>query len=919
MSNSQLINGIDLDGGIDWSSVKFPAGEEGEGKEEAGLLLLDNHSLLVSPYGQKSNTMTTRSIMNHSAIHLSQRKVDSSNNINETQYGNDHATRDNVITMPMCQGMINHGFTATVGEHAQDESQQTVLEMKRKIEHLEQTLADRDARLFDLESTMATVEAEASYQIQQSQVQLQQQLRACQDQLRQLEKDLDSKNQMIVKMKKRYRKEESPADLQQVSNNNVASWTNQTSKEKITVRKIEVNDESENIVQDNVVDDDDVNKMCVVEPSPSAIENFLNGHKRRHVIGHDEMGNRSLMQNRYDHRRSLTLDETYKWEETTRAMLHLVYFIERNLLLDTKTQCSILDRPQFSRHGHQTNDEKKNNNEPETVHCDESNTYLLDDTQEETDAVVQIRNHLLCLLQYCNLPEIYRNSKSLQEERKFMVYSQMNDKVNIALIAKEIIVIGASIQEKHTKRNENGGSFLDSCFPASLLCLLKEFCTISSNGRTCICDWLCRNTQQTHNVDDNDDEGSTKDASALSRIRGLPEEYREKVQIVHHVQNQMSTSKQDRFCHVNSWWNEDFDIQCDMFRKTFLSCVIGPNRDEYNSLSCQQRVRALALQTLGLECLCVIIQDASNSQLLVLYDIVINNRKQDSIGSQDIISVLERNTIASMKGIGHRHALIKEDEINQYTFPYSIDVGESPDIRLIKTKRKVLQFLSRLLSSTPVIHSLSKILGLTYYRDSVSNLTRIVAAILDDLQAVILPVLSSQDASVDLELSILQFVADIFHLLSLVSNCLEGFDLIRTQMSYFTTANTNPSKCSLGSSCVAMGVDILEQSTTQMLLYPTPTSSSQKDADVSSRKWLSLCKLVQTIVSFFYAIHSRRHVHSATSKSNKGKDTLLLILLDTNRYHSFTYSCLKIASFPESSHSLQLKAKLLLQSLADAK
>eukprot|EP00979_Chaetoceros_neogracilis_P015793 scaffold6539_cov113-Chaetoceros_neogracile.AAC.1 len=52
---------------------------------------------------------------------------------------------------------------------------------------------------------MATVEAESSFQIKQNQHQLDQQLRASQDTVRQLEKDVDSKNHVIVKLRKRNR------------------------------------------------------------------------------------------------------------------------------------------------------------------------------------------------------------------------------------------------------------------------------------------------------------------------------------------------------------------------------------------------------------------------------------------------------------------------------------------------------------------------------------------------------------------------------------------------------------------------------------------------------------------------------------------------------------------------------------------
>jgi hypothetical protein len=176
--SSPSMNGIDMDGGIDWSSFKFPGEEQGPSSSSSNI-----HSLLSPSHGTTSKIITTAGTMNDTTAPFSQRGA---YNISDIQNGNGDGT---------CR-------PSSENTRKDEEQTQTMLEMKRKLDHLEQTLADKDARLFDLESAMATVEAEASYQIQQSQVQLHQQLRACQDQLRQLEKDVDLKNQMIVKLRK---------------------------------------------------------------------------------------------------------------------------------------------------------------------------------------------------------------------------------------------------------------------------------------------------------------------------------------------------------------------------------------------------------------------------------------------------------------------------------------------------------------------------------------------------------------------------------------------------------------------------------------------------------------------------------------------------------------------------------------------
>lgn len=941
------MNGIDMDGGIDWSSFKFPGEEPGPSSSS------NVHSLLSPSHGTTSKIINTTGTMNDATAPLSQRGA---YNVSDIQ---------NSIGDATCR-------PSSENTRKDEEQTQTMLEMKRKLDHLEQTLADKDARLFDLESAMATVEAEASYQIQQSQVHLHQQLRACQDQLRQLEKDIDSKNQTIVKLKKRYRKEEPQANMQvngetgvgtemerfenAVSNstgsNPLSLANDKSSAGKTMVRQIVVHDESEHAIprnhdndddgggggvnggnDDDDDDGDDLNQMCVVEPSPSASKTIPNIPRKRRIDNVQSYNNHKHSFILSDDRETIHVENgEYKCEDTTRVLLHLFYFLERYLVSDSKTESPIL-APPCSKTTDDNHPKDNQWNHANNMNCkDSKHDELLLENQEESQAVVQIRNHLLCLLQYCSIrPEQYENGRQWQllDETKSMVHLKMKNIVDIAFISKEIILrMVASVQEKSDKRNDTtSGCFLDSCFSISFLCLLKEFCIISSRGRNCICNWFCANSQQTIDIDAHDRGKAKNDTHALCRIRGLPEEFRRKAQTVH-LQKQMCIGGRDRLCNIDSWWDDNFDIQCDLFQKSFFSCINGPNQEEYNALSYQQRARARSLQTIALECLCIILQDASNSQLVVLQDIIFNHKQNCSIGTRDIISVLEHDTIATMNGNGHRHALIKDDQLNQNDFSFRLDESESPDIELIQTKRIVLQLLSRFFVSTRVTDSVSEVIKSIYHHDSVSNLKRIVAALLDDLQAVIRPMLSSQDIIMDLEISILQFASDIFHVLLLVSNSVEGFDLVRMQMRYVMGANSNSSQYSPGSSCVAMGVDILELSTIKLLMIdPTCTIFSQKNVDVSTRRWLGLCQLVQTLVAFFYSIHSRCRVLSATSKSSTTKENLLFILLDTNRYHSFTDSCRKIASFPESctrqgcrrtiDHSFQLKAKVLVQAMSN--
>lgn len=903
-------NGIDLDGGIDWSSIRLPGEEEVEIIRDSSLGTHHPHA----------NSMITE---NHSSVPVSSLPPPQSQAIGSRNYHFSGSTIHREGTGKSPSRFGNNDPAASTGvDHLQHG--QEMMEMRQKIEKLENVLADKDARLFDLESTMATVEAEAAYQIQQGQVQLQQQLRACQDQLRQLEKDLDLKNQLIVKLKKRHRKEDpmAQAQLYKQSKNELERFEGQsppTFSKPLMMDKPRV---------DRVMDDDDhEDTHSYNQPCHGRIDESSHVTNEPKTQTNDDVANsHALLQNHDfpEHAVPATADRMVgntrrifdDIDEMKRVTLHLYFYVERFLPNNARTFGDFVVDSSNNASQSVSSNFKQDQNIQAKLANGAIPQHSLIDVRENVDSFLQIRSLLLNILQHSKVPDCDARRTSVQHCEKMLRPACYNKSFNMDVFSKEILTMISLAMEEDLKIKENGNK-LHQCHEAlSYLSIVKEFCVVSPRGRDNIREWLCRSSQRMNdhvNLAENNREQPSPDLRAVSRIRGLPEEYEKEVYTVQlHMRGQTNE-------HLHGYWDDDFAIICDSFRKGLVSCIVGPSPEQWEGMCYTQRAQVEAFQLKGLEFLHMIIHDASESQLMAFYDILFHCNPDNTV-PRDIISILEKSTVFSMNECGHRQSLIKEDMKRENTPFYNSSVDDVPEISILKRKINVLQVLTQISLSPHGIRSLMETLDSCYYGDSVSNLKRIVAAMLDDLHLVVLPRFTCQDNNLHLETTILQFAYHVFRMLTNVSKSMEGFDLVRTQMCYFTA---NIPTGIHGTSCIAIGVDIYELSAHQLLYH---SGSTIKNMDIPMGTWQHLYNLVQSLVTFFYSVYTQC-LSSSGYKTSKAKESLAAILLDANRCHSFIDSCRKVASIKEIctsetscrtiDPSILLKAGHLLQALKD--
>jgi len=97
--------------------------------------------------------------------------------------------------------------------------------LRDRLENLQKTLEQKDAALFDLESTVVALEAETTSRIQKSEHDSANKVKAAQDQLRRMQQELDSKNLSLAKIRKRRKGEErqKQQDLKQLAAQHTAN------------------------------------------------------------------------------------------------------------------------------------------------------------------------------------------------------------------------------------------------------------------------------------------------------------------------------------------------------------------------------------------------------------------------------------------------------------------------------------------------------------------------------------------------------------------------------------------------------------------------------------------------------------------------------------------------------------------------
>jgi len=121
------------------------------------------------------------------------------------------------INAPLVQPVQNvnmayshNNFNSFEASQCQPQSQsecqplsQSECQLKEQIKKMQALLSQKDEKLFDLESSLASIEAEANYKVQKAQQDVTNQMKSANDALRKLENEVDSKSLIIAKLKKR--------------------------------------------------------------------------------------------------------------------------------------------------------------------------------------------------------------------------------------------------------------------------------------------------------------------------------------------------------------------------------------------------------------------------------------------------------------------------------------------------------------------------------------------------------------------------------------------------------------------------------------------------------------------------------------------------------------------------------------------
>jgi len=313
-------------------------------------------------------------------------------------------------------------------------------------------------------------------------------------------------------------------------------------------------------------------------------------------------------------------------------------------------------------------------------------------------------------------------------------------------------------------------------------------------------------------------------------------------------------------------------------------------------MSKRERIQLRLLQGQSTEFLNLLMLDAPKDQYLHLHEAFIRGIKEGagetSANEIDMISVLERSTVLAMTRRGHRHALIQLQWKESIIMSVA-GTGELPDKLLVKVKSKIVRLFAALYNCPRSVDALGHASKLPRYKSRVSNLKRIFAAVLDDLQFVVLPAISRQCLDESATMAVIHYGSSAILLLTSFSKSLTGFAMVRTQIKE-GDLETDESRMSR-SSAISIVADILEQSVlaTQLKLSPNVIGNH---GTFEHLRLQSLLILVARSISFFHLIQCQcRDRVSQSGGSKRVKASFSGILTDAESSRSFFASCQKVA------------------------
>ena len=953
----------DMDSGIDWSAVTLPGEEDANANpNNEQLPATTSNSIGVVPRHYSNSNAAEQ--MNHGNSYQNNNPYMSpNNNPYQTQRQHQQPTHSfqaaplnpRSIQQPINVDDIDeHDTTPTNPNSCVTNATIANQQLLEKIQKLQSLVADKDSRLFDLESTMVTVEAEASFQIKQNQQQLEQQLRASQDEIRQLQKDVDSKNNAIVKLKKRNRQCMNGMN-QNHGNHNTASTNAPNINYTTNDLGNAVGDRFErdgamniNAPQNPIgrVVNDDIGESYPHQPqngvantaayprhptsitiSGSGLEESSNPvsllQNTTPPLAKDHTHNASAAENHVQindvrhetiantvdavHESDIEMTEAthrdhfgavvLSWKdersnEISKIVLHLIRYNERFLPMHLIIHESGLDPDSFDKSytrddRYLTNMAMGEDTGGTSVHRNikwgGSARHNVRDARIYSDTDRTMKDDYKCTAQIQSMLLYILEWHSGRRQRKVST-SSTSDEHNPGLefIAKELVSVIASMEKRPlasmVQHGANSSHSLEPC-----LSVLMELCSISPEARSCIRTYFCGR-------EDGDTAAKGRDrvkaVNRVLRIRGLPTKYET------HVKRLDSANAIKR----NTVDSRECNLVRDHFLETILRWVVGPDLKQFEAMSKRERIQIRLLQGQSMEFLNLLIVDAPKDQYLHLHEAFIRGIKEGtgetSANKIDMISVLERSTVLAMTRRGHRHALIQLQWKESIILSVA-GTGEYPDELLVDVKTKIVRLFAALYNCPRSIDALEHVSKLSRYKSRVSNLKRLFAAVLDDLQFVVLPAISRQCPDESATMAVIQYGFSAILLLTSLSKSLTGFSMVRTQIKE-GDLETDESRMSR-SSAISIVADILEKSVlaTQMNLSPNVIGNH---GTFEHLRLQSLLRLVACCISFFHSIQCQCHDNTSQSGGSKRvKASFSGILTDAERSRSFFASCQKVA------------------------
>lgn len=812
---------------------------------------------------QQSQASSTRIQNAYTNNNSSGQNYNRSNNVqtaNNTSY-NQPAASQNFATNNYStnSNMTNHNVASS---QSRNDAQDTIQKQKEQIEKLQALIAQKDVQMFDLESSMVTVKAETSFQIKQNQSALQKELRESQDHIRQLERDLNTKNNTIVKLNKR--KRQSTEFDAGNRNHGLQSHTHASSLQNVNpnIARPQVVTHSNSPQNDKGRDEDVLMSNredgAVLQISPMASDQIQ-------TLNHTPLEENQKKQN-------LML-----WQSTRQVKMSqdIVDIVVRLIEYNDKIALGMYNVYEGIEAGEDVHD---------TVSRQEKST------QSELNICGYIKSLLISFLQqYCTVDDIRLGTVATLVSQE-SVSTRVNDvehRPDIDFLAFELIRMATSIYAAST--------YYDAAL-VPVIAILIKLCELCPRSIRADIMNICKNK---------DNEAKTSSSGAHSRIRGLSTRYQQRLNDIKVYESLMRNHLKLNPLRIR----EQEMLSMSLF-KALSQIMIGPSLEEYNSMDLTGRdnCRKLQLQSCRLVSLLLSIPSDSMSEFIINHVLV------DGLNSnQDLVSILERGMTKDMTTCSRRRALIQDTTKNTNLQAFD-ETSESSLQSRILIRKAVVGLLCDVLQSPIIMDFMINSSYKSVYHEGTTILTKLFACVLDDLQYQVLPSIGQmrdvQNFEIPLLVLKLEYGIALLNLLTSISGNASGFEYILSHQD--SNENLHNKYLSNFVSCLSLLADVLEKFAKIALEY---TNSEERELKVCIRNNIESC------VSFFHTLHIQSQRRSASSRKSLSFSGLVY---EADRLRTFVNSCEMVVSMPDDLYSIVVvsssakqKALALLEALSD--